>query len=170
LKAYREDLAALVKPVLDAISNVGVVLIVALILLINIDKVLHIFSSHGITAAVLPTILGVDVGWLVGAANAGAAGARASTGTRNSTLAIVLASQSFDDSRVEIMVIVAAVIGLLIVLPVCWVWGMRPVASGQPKSQISSGGAGAQVKRRRATIGWTMASGHALFEGFPSLP
>jgi hypothetical protein len=28
------------------------------------------------------------------------------------------------------MVIVAAVVGLLIVLPVCWVWGMRPVASG----------------------------------------
>ena len=52
------------------------------------------------------------------------------SGQRNFTVALVLASQSFDDPRVEIMVIVAAVVGLLIVLPVCWVWGMRPVASG----------------------------------------
>ena len=103
--------------------------IVALILLLNIDKVLHIFGSHGIMAAVLLTILGVGVGWLVGGANADTRRVLAlSTGTRNFTVALV--TQSFDDPRVEIMVIVAAVIGLLIVLPVCWVWGTRPVASG----------------------------------------
>ena len=131
LKAYREDLAALVKPLLDAISNVSQVPIVALIFLLNIDKVLHIFGSRGIMAAVLLTILGVGVGCLVGGANADARRVLAlSTGTRNFTVALVLASQSFDDPRVEIMVIVAAVIGLLIVLPVCWIWGMRPVASG----------------------------------------
>jgi len=63
LEAYREDLAALVKPLLDAISNVSLVPMVALILLLNIDKVLHIFGSHGIMAGVLLTILGVGVGW-----------------------------------------------------------------------------------------------------------
>jgi bile acid:Na+ symporter, BASS family len=132
LKAYREDLAALVKPLLDAISNVSLVPIVALILLLNIDKVLDIFGSHGIMAAVLLTILGVGVGWLVGGANADTRRVLAlNTGTRNFTVALVLASQSFDDDpRVEIMVVVAAVVGLLIVLPVCWVWRMRPVASG----------------------------------------
>ena len=129
LKAYREDLAALVKPLLDAISNVSLVPIVTLILLLNIDKVLHIFGSHGIMAGVLLTILGVGVGWLVGGANADTRRVLAlSTGTRNFTVALVLASQSFDDPRVEIMVIVAAVVGLLIVLPVCWVWRRRPVA------------------------------------------
>src|SRR5215468_8719241 len=84
----------------------------------------HIFGSHGIMAGVLLTILGVGVGWLVGGANADTRRVLAlSTGTRNFTVALVLASQSFDE-------IVAAVVGLLIVLPVCWVWGMRPVASG----------------------------------------
>lgn len=126
-----EDLAALVKPLLDAISDVSLMPIVALILLLNIDRVLHIFGSHGIMAGVLLTILGLGVGWLVGGANADTRRVLAlSTGMRNFTVALVLASQSFDDPRVEIMVIVAAVIGLLIVLPVCWVWGMRPVASG----------------------------------------
>ena len=129
LKACREDLAALVKPVLDAISNVSLVPIVTLILLLNIDKVLHIFGSHGIMAGVLLTILGVGFGWLVGGPNADTRRVLAiSTGTRNFTVALVLASQSFDDPRVEIMVIVAAVVGLLIVLPVCWVWRIRPVA------------------------------------------
>ena len=95
----------------------------------NIDKVLHIFGSHGIMAGVLLTILGVGVGWLVGGANADARRVLAlSTGTRNFTIALVLASRSFDDPRVEIMVIVAAVVGFLIVLPVCWVWRIRPVA------------------------------------------
>ena len=129
LKACREDLAALVKPVLDAISNVSLVPIVTLILLLDVDKVLHIFGSHGIMAGVLLTILGVGFGWLVGGPNADTRRVLAiSTGTRNFTVALVLASQSFDDPRVEIMVIVAAVVGLLIVLPVCWVWRIRPVA------------------------------------------
>ena len=92
------------------------------------------FNDQDRTSAPLDvwcTILGVGVGWLVGGANADTRRVLAlSTGTRNFTVALVVASQSFDDPRVEIMVIVAAVVGLLIVLPVCWVWGMRPVASG----------------------------------------
>jgi MFS-type transporter involved in bile tolerance (Atg22 family) len=105
--------------------------VVAVILLLNFDKAFRIFGSHGITAAVLLTILGIAVGWVVGGANADTRRVLAlSTGTRNFMVALVVASQSFDDLRVEIMVIVAAVVGLLIVLPVCWVWKMRPVASG----------------------------------------
>ena len=137
LKAYREDLAALVKPLLDAISNVSLVPIVALILLLNIDKVLHIFGSHGIMAGVLLTILGVGVGWLVGGANADTRRVLTlSTGRRNFAVALVLASQSFDDPRVEIMVIVAAVVGLLIVLPVCWAGecGQWPAANPNRRS------------------------------------
>jgi hypothetical protein len=86
LKAYREDLAALIKPLLDAIPNVSLVPMVALILLLNIDKVLHIFGSHGIIAAVLLTILGMGVGSLVGGANADTRRVLAlNTGTRNFT-------------------------------------------------------------------------------------
>jgi predicted Na+-dependent transporter len=70
--------------------------------------------KRGIMAAVLLTILGVGVGWLVGGANVNTRRVLAlSTGTRNFTVALVLASQSFDDPRVEIMVIVTAVVGLL---------------------------------------------------------
>jgi len=82
-------------------------------------------SSNSSIGLRLLTILGVGVGWLVGGANADTRRVVALF-----TVALVLASQGFDDPRVEIMVIVAAVVGLLIVLPVCWVWGMRPVASG----------------------------------------
>jgi BASS family bile acid:Na+ symporter len=57
LKAYRENLAALIKPLPDAISNISLVPILALILLLNIDKVLHIFGSDGMMGAVLLTIL-----------------------------------------------------------------------------------------------------------------
>ena len=81
-------------------------------------------SSNSSIGLRLLTILGVGVGWLVGGANADTRRVVAlSTGTRNFTVALVLASEGFDDPRVEIMVIVAAVVGLLIVL-------LRPVASG----------------------------------------
>ena len=51
LKAVYEDLAVRVKPVLDRISNVSLILLVLLITAANIDKVLEVFGTRGIFAA-----------------------------------------------------------------------------------------------------------------------
>ena len=53
LKARYEDLARRVKPVLDRISNISLILLVLLITAANIDKVLQVFGTRGILAGLL---------------------------------------------------------------------------------------------------------------------
>ena len=118
LKACYEDLAARVKPVLDWISNVSLILLVLLITAANIDKVfkcsaheeswLGFCLSHwalglvGCSADLAPTR---DGSWRFG------------TGQRNIAAALVVASQSFSDPKVVVMVIVVAIVGLIILMP-----------------------------------------------------
>ena len=66
LKAYYGDLAARVKPALDWISNVSLILLVCLITAANIDKVLQVFGTRGILAGILFIALGLGTGWLLG--------------------------------------------------------------------------------------------------------
>jgi BASS family bile acid:Na+ symporter len=118
LKARFGDLAARVKPVLDWISNVSLILLVFLITAANIDKVLQVFGTRGILAAVLFIALGVGTGWLLGGSSADTKRVMAlGTGQRNIAAALVVASQSFSDAKVLVMVIVVAIVGLLILMP-----------------------------------------------------
>jgi BASS family bile acid:Na+ symporter len=118
LRARFKDLAARVKPVLDWISNISLILLVFLITAANIDKVLQVFGTRGILAGLLFIALGVGTGWLLGGPNADTKRVMAlGTGQRNIAAALVVASQSFSDAKVVVMVIVVAIIGLIILMP-----------------------------------------------------
>jgi BASS family bile acid:Na+ symporter len=118
LRSYFEDLAARVKPVLDAISNVSLILLVLLITAANIDKVLQVFGTFGILAGLLFIALGVGIGWLLGGPAVNTRSVMAlGTGQRNIAAALVVANQSFDDPNVVVMVIVVAIVGLIILMP-----------------------------------------------------
>ena len=118
LRARFKDLAARVKPVLDWISNISLILLVCLITAANIDKVLQVFGTRGILAGLLFIALGFGTGWLLGGPNADTKRVMAlGTGQRNIAAALVVASQSFSDANVVVMVIVVAIIGLIILMP-----------------------------------------------------
>ena len=118
LKARYGDLAERVKPTLDRISNISVILLVCLITAANIDKVLQVFGTRGILAGLLFIALGFGTGWLLGGPNADTKRVMAlGTGQRNIAAALVVASQSFSDANVVVMVIVVAIIGLIILMP-----------------------------------------------------
>jgi bile acid:Na+ symporter, BASS family len=118
LKARYGDLAERVKPVLDWISNVSLILLIALITAANIDKVLQVFGTRGILAGVLFIALGLGTGWLLGGPSADTKRVMAlGTGQRNIAAALVVASQSFSDAKVVVMVIVVAIVGLIILMP-----------------------------------------------------
>ena len=118
LKARYGDLAARVKPVLDWISNVSLILLICLITAANIDKVLQVFGTRGILAGLLFIGLGVGIGWLLGGSSADTKRVMAlGTGQRNIAAALVVASQSFSDAKVVVMVIVVAIVGLIILMP-----------------------------------------------------
>jgi BASS family bile acid:Na+ symporter len=118
LKAYYGDLAARVKPALDWISNVSLILLVCLITAANIDKVLQVFGTRGILAGILFIALGLGTGWLLGGPDIGTKRVVAlGTGQRNIAAALVVASQSFADQKVVVMVIVVAIVGLVVLMP-----------------------------------------------------
>jgi BASS family bile acid:Na+ symporter len=119
LKSRYEDLAARVKPVLDWISNVSLILLVLLITAANIDKVLDVFGTRGILAGLLLIALGFAIGWLLGGPGNDTRRVLAlGTGQRNIAAALVVGSQSFSDPGVVVMVIVVAIVGLIILMPV----------------------------------------------------
>ena len=118
LKARYGELAARVKPVLDWISNVSLILLVFLITAANIDKVLQVFGTLAILAGLLFIVLGLGTGWLLGGSSADTKRVMAlGTGQRNIAAALVVASQSFSDPKVVVMVIVVAIVGLIILMP-----------------------------------------------------
>ena len=118
LKAYYGDLAIRVKPGLDWISNISLILLVCLITAANIDKVLQVFGTRGILAGILFIALGLGTGWLLGGRDTGIKSVMAlGTGQRNIAAALVVASQSFSDPKVVVMVIVVAIVGLVVLMP-----------------------------------------------------
>jgi BASS family bile acid:Na+ symporter len=118
LKAFYEDGAVRVKPVLDWISNVSLILLVLLITAANIDKVLEVFGTRGILAGLLFVALGFGIGWLLGGPGNDTRRVLAlGTGQRNIAAALVVGSQSFSDPQVVVMVVVVAIVGLIILMP-----------------------------------------------------
>jgi len=120
LRAWHGELAARVKPVLDWVCNVSLVPMVLLLAVANIDKILHIFGTRGILAGFLLIALGFGIGWMLGGPSLDTRRALAlGTGQRNIAAALVVASESFSDPSVVIMVIVVTIVGLLTLMPLC---------------------------------------------------
>ena len=122
LRARCGEVAARVKPVLDWVCNVTLVPMVLLLAVANFDKILHVFGTRGILAGFLLIGLGFGIGWMVGGPGSDRRRALAlGTGQRNVAAALVVASDSFGDPSVVIMVIVVTIVGLLTLLPLCHV-------------------------------------------------
>jgi BASS family bile acid:Na+ symporter len=122
LRALYGEVAARVKSVLDWVSNVILVPMVLLLAVANIDKILHVFGTRGILAGFLLIALGFGIGWMLGGPGIDTRRALAlGTGQRNIAAALVVASESFSDPSVEIMVIVVTIVGLLTLMPLCHV-------------------------------------------------
>jgi BASS family bile acid:Na+ symporter len=128
-KAYYEGLAAQAKPVLARIANISLLLLMVLITTANVDKVLQVFGTFGIFAGLLFIALGVGIGWLLGGTDVDIKRVMAlGTGQRNIAAALVVASQSFDDPKVVVMVIVVAIVGFIVLMPLSRALGSRSIS------------------------------------------
>jgi bile acid:Na+ symporter, BASS family len=127
LRAYYQDLATKAKSVLDWISNVSLILFILLIVAVNIEKVVDVFGTRGILAALLFVGLSCATGWLFGGPGDETRRVLAlGTGQRNIAAAIVVASGSFSDPRVVVMVIVVAIVGLIVLIVLSRALGKLP--------------------------------------------
>ena len=118
VKARYDATAARVKPPLDWLSNVSLILLIVLITVVNFDKVLQVFGTRGILAGLLFIALGFCIGWMLGGPGNDTRPVLAlATAQRNIAAALVVGSQSFGDPKVVVMVIVVAIVGLIILMP-----------------------------------------------------
>src|SRR5207302_672099 len=119
LKARFADIAARTKPILDRISNLSLTLLVLLLVAVNMNNVLAVFGTRGILAGLLFIAISFGTGWLLGGPDSDARRVLAlGTAQRNIAAALVVVSQRFTDPKVVVMVVVVAIVGLLILMPV----------------------------------------------------
>ena len=129
VKAWFAVAAARAKPVLDGISSLSLILLMVLIIATNIKNVLAVFGTRGILAALIFIVVGFAVGWLLGGPGMDTRPVLAlGTAQRNIAAALVVGGQSFSDPKVVVMIIVVAIVGLLVLMPLSKVLGQRSPA------------------------------------------
>ncbi len=117
-KAWLSAAAARVKPGLDKTSNLSLILLIALLVVVNFDKMRDVFGTRGILAAIIFVLLGYAVGHLLGGPALDTRRVLGlGTAQRNIAAALVVAGQNFSDPEVVLMVVVVAIVGLLILMP-----------------------------------------------------
>ena len=118
VKARWEAAAARIKPVLDRVSSVSLVLLIVLLTVTNFDKMLSVFGTRGILAGILFLLVGFAIGYgLGGPARETRKVLGLGTAQRNIAAALVVAGQNFSDPKVVVMVVVVAIVGLLLLMP-----------------------------------------------------
>ncbi len=126
VNANRPRAAARIKPWLDKTSNLSLIALIVLLTLLNIRSVMAVFGTGGILAGALFLVAGFAVGWALG----GSTGQTRlvlglGTSQRNIAAALVVANQSFSDPDVVVMVVVVAIVGLLVLMPLSRKLGRR---------------------------------------------
>ena len=112
-------MAARSKSVLDRVSTLSLILLTLLIVVANVSNVLSIFGTRGILAGLLFIAVGFGIGWFLGGPDVENRRVLAlGTAQRNIAAALVVAGQSFSDPKVVVMVVVVAIVGLLVLMPV----------------------------------------------------
>ena len=118
VKARFPTAAAGTKPILDKISNLSLILFTLLLVTVNFNNVLGVFGTRAILAGLLFIAISFGIGWFLGGPDADARRVLAlGTAQRNIAAALVVGAQSFKDPKVVVMVIVVAIVGLLILMP-----------------------------------------------------
>jgi len=119
LKARYEEAAARVKPLLNRVSSLSLILLVVLISVVNFKNVLAVFGTRGILAGILFIALGFGIGWFLGGPDTDTRRVLAlGTAQRNIAASLVVGSQGFSDPKVVVMVVVVAIVGFLILIPI----------------------------------------------------
>ena len=129
VKARLGLLADKMRPLLNRTSSISLALLIVLLLVTNVRNVIALFGTRGILASILFLLGGAAIGWLLGGPAFGTKGVLAlGTAQRNIAAALVVGGKNFDDPKVLVMVVVVAVVGLLILMPLARMLGARSAA------------------------------------------
>jgi BASS family bile acid:Na+ symporter len=126
LNARFGSIAERMRGPLNGISSLSLALLIVLLLVTNIQNVISLFGTRGILASILFLLVGCGTGWVLGGPGLGTKGVLAlATAQRNIAAALVVGGKDFDDPKVLVMIVVVAVVGLLILMPLARLLGSR---------------------------------------------
>ena len=110
--------AARAAPVLNRVSTLSLILMVVLMLVTNLRNIIDLFGTRGVLASIVFLVVGFGLGWLLGGPGRDTRSVLAmGTAQRNIAAALVVGGQNFDEPRVVVMVVVVAIVGLLVLMP-----------------------------------------------------
>jgi BASS family bile acid:Na+ symporter len=110
--------AARAQPLLERTSTLSLLLAIGLLTVLHRNNLLAVFGTRAILAGLVLLALGYGVGWGLGGPGADTRPVLAlGTAQRNIAAALVVGSHSFSDPQVIVMVVVVALVGLLILMP-----------------------------------------------------
>jgi bile acid:Na+ symporter, BASS family len=105
-------------PVLNRVSTLSLILMVVLMLVTNLRNIIDLFGTRGVLASIVFLVVGFGLGWLLGGPERDTRSVLAmGTAQRNIAAALVVGGQNFDEPRVVVMVVVVAIVGLLVLMP-----------------------------------------------------
>jgi BASS family bile acid:Na+ symporter len=138
VKARLSGLAAEVQPWLGRVSILSLALLIALLLITNIQNVLSLYGTRGVLASILFIAAGSAIGWVLGGPKSDTRGVMAlGTAQRNIAAALVVGGQ-FSDARVVVMVVVVAIVGLLMLMPLAKYLAKFPQTASQHRDDSSN--------------------------------
>jgi BASS family bile acid:Na+ symporter len=118
VKARLSGLAAKAQAPLSRLSMLSLSLLIALLLITNMQNVLSLYGTRGVLASIFFVAAGSGIGWLLGGPRLDTRGVMAlGTAQRNIAAALVVGGQNFKDPKVVVMVVVVAIVGLLLLMP-----------------------------------------------------
>jgi bile acid:Na+ symporter, BASS family len=111
--------------VLNQVSTLSLIAVIVLLSVTNIRNIVDLFGSRGVLASLVFLLVGFGLGWLLGGRGGETKSVLAlGTSQRNIAAALVVAGQNFTDPNVVVMVVVVAVVGLLVLMPLArWAAG-----------------------------------------------
>jgi BASS family bile acid:Na+ symporter len=105
-------------PMLNRVSTLSLILMVVLMLVTNLRNIIDLFGTRGVLASIVFLLVGFGLGWLLGGPGRDTRSVLAmGTAQRNIAAALVVGGQNFDEPRVVVMVVVVAIVGLLVLMP-----------------------------------------------------
>jgi BASS family bile acid:Na+ symporter len=101
-----------------------------LVVALNLPSVLRVFGTGAIGASIVLTVLAGLAGRLLGGAGIATRKVMVlGTGFRNLAAALVVGEEDFKDPRVTVMLVVAALAGIFLLLPIALAWGKQAVVT-----------------------------------------
>ncbi len=120
-----EDTAAKIQPTFGQASNIAILVLTVLGLVLNFKDMIGLVGSWGILAGIIFIVASLVIGYLLGGSDSGIKSVMGlGTGQRNISAALVVAGQSFGIDVITYLMVIA-VVGLVILMPMAGELGKR---------------------------------------------